>query len=147
MQGIGVDADQAYLGPQVFTSALKKVDVAVLDAIKRAQDGKFAGGTDLTATVKTGGVGHRQVQHRRPEVRRPGQEGPGPDRRRPDRQHPGHGRREVAPQPTMEQPLALQLRGITKRFGAIVANDGVDFELSAVRSTRCWARTAPASRR
>ena len=29
----------------------------------------------------------------------------------------------------MEQPLALQLRQITKRFGSIVANDGVDFEL------------------
>jgi basic membrane protein A len=57
VQGIGVDADQAYLGPQVFTSALKKVDVAVTDAIKRAQAGKFAGGTDLVATVKTGGIG------------------------------------------------------------------------------------------
>ncbi len=57
VQGIGVDADQAYLGPQVFTSALKKVDVAVLDAIKRAQAGKFAGGTDLLATVKSGGIG------------------------------------------------------------------------------------------
>ncbi len=31
----------------------------------------------------------------------------------------------------MEQPLALQLRQITKRFGSIVANDGVDFELKA----------------
>jgi basic membrane protein A len=37
VQGIGVDADQAYLGPQVFTSALKKVDEAVFDAIKAAQ--------------------------------------------------------------------------------------------------------------
>jgi basic membrane protein A len=41
----------------VLTSALKKVDVAVTDAIKRAQAGKFAGGTDLVATVKTGGIG------------------------------------------------------------------------------------------
>ena len=57
VQGIGVDADQSYLGAQVFTSALKKVDVAVTDAIKRAQAGKFAGGTDLVATVKTGGIG------------------------------------------------------------------------------------------
>ena len=55
--GIGVDADQSYLGPHVFTSALKKVDVAVLDAIKRAQNGKYAGGTDLLATVKSGGIG------------------------------------------------------------------------------------------
>jgi basic membrane protein A and related proteins len=57
VQGIGVDADQAYLGEHVLTSALKKVDVAVFDAIKRAQDGKFKGGNDVIATVKTGGVG------------------------------------------------------------------------------------------
>jgi basic membrane protein A len=56
-QGIGVDADQAYLGPHILTSALKKVDVAVYDAIKRAQDGKFKGGTDVVATVENGGVG------------------------------------------------------------------------------------------
>jgi basic membrane protein A and related proteins len=57
VQGIGVDADQAYLGPQVFTSALKKVDVAVFDAIKAAQADQYTGGQDITATVKTGGVG------------------------------------------------------------------------------------------
>jgi basic membrane protein A and related proteins len=57
VQGIGVDADQAYLGPQVFTSALKKVDVAVFNAIKAAQADKYTGGADVIATVKTGGVG------------------------------------------------------------------------------------------
>jgi basic membrane protein A len=57
VQGIGVDADQSYLGPHILTSALKKVDVAVFDAIKRAQDGKFNGGTDVIATVKNGGIG------------------------------------------------------------------------------------------
>ena len=31
VQGIGVDADQAYLGDHIMTSALKKVDVAVFD--------------------------------------------------------------------------------------------------------------------
>jgi basic membrane protein A len=56
-QGIGVDADQAYLGDHILTSALKKVDVAVFDAIKRAQDGSFEGGTDVIATVENGGVG------------------------------------------------------------------------------------------
>jgi len=57
VQGIGVDADQAYLGDHILTSALKKVDVAVFDAIKRAQAGKFQGGTDVIATVENGGVG------------------------------------------------------------------------------------------
>jgi basic membrane protein A len=57
VQGIGVDADQAYLGDHILTSALKKVDVAVFDAIKRAQDGTFKGGTDVIATVENGGVG------------------------------------------------------------------------------------------
>jgi basic membrane protein A and related proteins len=57
VQGIGVDADQAYLGPHVLTSALKKVDVAVFQAVKRAQAGNFKGGTDVIATVENGGIG------------------------------------------------------------------------------------------
>ena len=57
VQGIGVDADQAYLGDHILTSALKKVDVAVFDVIKSVQDGSFKGGTDVIATVETGGVG------------------------------------------------------------------------------------------
>jgi basic membrane protein A and related proteins len=61
VQGIGVDADQAYLGDHILTSALKKVDVAVFNAIKRAQDGKFKGGTDVIATVENGGVGLGQI--------------------------------------------------------------------------------------
>jgi basic membrane protein A len=61
VQGIGVDADQAYLGDHILTSALKKVDVAVFDAIKRAQEGKFKGGTDVIATVENGGVGLGQI--------------------------------------------------------------------------------------
>ena len=61
MQGIGVDADQAYLGPQVLTSALKKVDVAVLDTIKRAQAGKFNGGAD---TIFDGQVRRRRASAR-----------------------------------------------------------------------------------
>ena len=45
--GIGVDADQGYLGPQVMTSALKKVDVAVNSAIVAAKGGKLKGGTNV----------------------------------------------------------------------------------------------------
>jgi basic membrane protein A len=57
VQGIGVDADQGYLGDHILTSALKKVDVAVFNAIKRVQDGTFKGGTDVIHDVKNGGVG------------------------------------------------------------------------------------------
>ncbi len=57
VQGIGVDADQAYLGDHILTSALKKVDDAVFGAFQRQQDGTFKGGTDVIATVKNGGVG------------------------------------------------------------------------------------------
>jgi basic membrane protein A and related proteins len=57
VQGIGVDADQAFLGDHILTSALKRVDVAVFDAIKRAQDGTFKGGTDVLHSVENDGVG------------------------------------------------------------------------------------------
>jgi basic membrane protein A and related proteins len=57
VQGIGVDADQAYLGDHILTSALKKVDVAVMEAIQRVQDGTAKGGSDVIATVENGGVG------------------------------------------------------------------------------------------
>ena len=61
VQGIGVDADQGYLGDHILTSALKKVDVAVFNAIKRAQDGTFKGGTDVIATVENDGVGLGEI--------------------------------------------------------------------------------------
>jgi len=57
VQGIGVDADQGYLGDHILTSALKKVDEAVFEAVKRVQEGSFKGGTDVIATVENGGVG------------------------------------------------------------------------------------------
>jgi basic membrane protein A and related proteins len=58
VQGIGVDADQAYLGDQIMTSALKKVDVAVETAIKSVQTGHgFTGGSDATFDLKNNGVG------------------------------------------------------------------------------------------
>ena len=57
VQAIGVDKDQSFLGDHIMTSALKKVDEAVFESIKRAQDGTFKGGTDVVATVENGGVG------------------------------------------------------------------------------------------
>jgi basic membrane protein A len=42
--GVGVDADQSYLGPEVLTSATKGVDEAVFQTIKDVVDGNFTGG-------------------------------------------------------------------------------------------------------
>jgi basic membrane protein A len=58
--GIGVDADQGYLGPHVLTSATKKVDVAVFSTINAAKvsGAKFRTGYSAIFTVKNGGVGY-----------------------------------------------------------------------------------------
>jgi basic membrane protein A len=55
--GVGVDADQAYLGSYILTSALKRVDTAVFDSIKSAKDGTFKGGQDAVYGLKDQGVG------------------------------------------------------------------------------------------
>jgi basic membrane protein A len=55
-QGIGVDADQSFLGPHILTSAMKKIDVAVFDSIKSVQDDAFEAGTDKVFDVKNQGV-------------------------------------------------------------------------------------------
>ena len=57
VQAIGVDADQSYLGPEVLTSAIKKVDVAVFDTVKSVQDGSYQGGSNKTFEVSNGGAG------------------------------------------------------------------------------------------
>ncbi len=56
--GVGVDADQGYLGAHVLTSALKKVDVAVYDTIaNRAKVASFKGGYNAIFSAKNDGVG------------------------------------------------------------------------------------------
>jgi len=56
--GIGVDADQGYLGPWVMTSALKRVDVAVYNAIQAANHGTLKGGANKQFSASIGGVGY-----------------------------------------------------------------------------------------
>jgi basic membrane protein A and related proteins len=56
--GIGVDADQGYLGPWVMTSALKKVDVAVKSAILAAKGGTLKVGKNVTFGASVNGVGY-----------------------------------------------------------------------------------------
>ena len=59
--GIGVDADQGYLGSHILTSAQKKVDVAVFDTVKAVQDGSFKGGEDQIFDLKNDGVGYGKL--------------------------------------------------------------------------------------
>ena len=54
--GVGVDADQAFLGPHVLTSAMKAVDRSVYLAILDVQQGRFKGGADAVFSLKQGGV-------------------------------------------------------------------------------------------
>ncbi len=64
--GIGVDADQGYLGQHVMTSATKKVDVAVLGTIGAAKAGgaKFTTNRDVIFGVKSGAVGYGKISNR-----------------------------------------------------------------------------------
>ncbi len=54
--GIGVDVDQYNLAKRVLTSAVKRVDNGVYQAIQQAKAGKFAGGSDLVFNLKNGGI-------------------------------------------------------------------------------------------
>jgi len=64
--GIGVDADQSFLGPHILTSATKKVDRAVYLAIQSVVRGKFRGG-DAVYGLKEGGVGLGKISPRVPK--------------------------------------------------------------------------------
>jgi basic membrane protein A len=61
--GIGVDADQSFLGPHILTSATKHVDLSVYQAIKayKANPSGFRGGFNKNYTVKNGGVGYGKL--------------------------------------------------------------------------------------
>jgi basic membrane protein A and related proteins len=63
--GIGVDADQSFLGGHVLTSALKRVDEAVFETIKTVVDDRWQGGRNLTFGLKGDGVGLGKIS---PEV-------------------------------------------------------------------------------
>ena len=66
--GIGVDADQSYLGPQVLTSALKRVDTSVYATIQQVLDGKFKGGADSVFSLKNDGVGLGKISPKVPKA-------------------------------------------------------------------------------
>jgi basic membrane protein A and related proteins len=55
--GIGVDADQSFLGTHVLTSAMKRVDQAVFQTIQSVVDGTWQGGRNLVFGLEEDGVG------------------------------------------------------------------------------------------
>ncbi len=63
--GIGVDADQSFLGDHILTSAQKGVDAAVFLTIQAVQDGSWKGGGNATFGLSEEGVGLGKVS---PEV-------------------------------------------------------------------------------
>jgi basic membrane protein A and related proteins len=54
--GVGVDRDQSFLGTYILTSAVKRVDVGVFNAIKTAKAGKYKGGSNAVFNLKNKGV-------------------------------------------------------------------------------------------
>jgi len=70
--GIGVDANQGYLYKSVLTSALKRVDVSVFEAIKayKANPKGFKGGFNTNYTLKNHGVGFAPLSAKVPKAER-----------------------------------------------------------------------------
>ena len=152
VQGIGVDADQAYLGDQVMTSAEKKVDVAVETAIK-AVAGRHvhrAAGTP-SFDLKNDGVGIGKTNAEGAEVRRPGRQVAGHDRTGRSR-HPGersdrHPRMDRARDGPSEAPALELTRASPSGSGRSSRTARSTSSCARERSTPCSARTARASRR
>ncbi|MDX6396767.1 MAG: basic rane protein [Gaiellaceae bacterium] len=65
--GIGVDADQSFLGSHILTSAQKGVDAAVFLTIKSIEDGTWKGGGNATFGLKEEGVGLGKVSPKVPQ--------------------------------------------------------------------------------
>jgi basic membrane protein A len=65
--GIGVDADQSFLGPHILTSAQKGVDAAVFLTIESVQEGTWEGGGNSTFGLKEEGVGLGKVSSKVPQ--------------------------------------------------------------------------------
>jgi basic membrane protein A len=65
--GIGVDADQSFLGSFILTSAQKKVDEAVFQTIEKVVNGETVGGGTTTFGLAEDGVGLGKVSSKVPQ--------------------------------------------------------------------------------
>ena len=66
--GIGVDADQAYLGKHILTSGVKRVDTAVYTFYKLARDGKLGTGHDIVFNLKNKGQDVGKISKKVPKA-------------------------------------------------------------------------------
>jgi basic membrane protein A len=66
--GDGVDVDQAYLGPHILTSAVKRVDLGVFRFIQAVKDGTLTPGNDFVFDLKNGGVALGKVSSKVPKA-------------------------------------------------------------------------------
>jgi basic membrane protein A len=65
--GIGVDKDQANLGPHIMTSAVKRVDTSVFLTAQAIKNGTYKGGTDAVFNLKNNGVALGKISRRVPK--------------------------------------------------------------------------------
>ena len=65
--GIGVDADQSYVGPQVLTSAMKRVDNDVFTTAKQLVDGTLKTGRTFEFSVANGGIDIGKISSKVPQ--------------------------------------------------------------------------------
>jgi basic membrane protein A len=66
--GIGVDADQAYLGAHILTSAVKRVDVDVYTTIQQLRNGTFKPARTFSFKVLNGGIDIGKISPRVPKA-------------------------------------------------------------------------------
>jgi len=66
--GIGVDADQAYLGSHILTSAVKRVDNDVYTTAKQLVDGTLKTGRTYEFTVANGGIDIGKISSKVPQA-------------------------------------------------------------------------------
>ena len=64
---LGGDADQSYLGPQVLSSELKKVDVSVYSTINALVHNRFKGNSNALFTTANGGIGIGKISPKIPK--------------------------------------------------------------------------------
>ena len=65
--GIGVDADQSFLGEHVMTSAIKRVDEAVFRTIQSVVEDEWQGGRSIVFGLEDDGVGLGTISSEVPE--------------------------------------------------------------------------------